>query len=193
MSTGLFGGTFDPIHTAHLIIGEQAVESLALDRLVFVPAARPPHKTDDDITPLKHRLEMVRLAVAGNPRFEVSDVEAAREGRSYTIETIRFFRSRLGEAEKLHFIMGADSLAQFLTWKDPEGLLTECSFVAVPRPGADTDEADPEVRSKVRILGTPSLEISSSDIRARARAGMSIRYLVPAAVEAYISEKNLYT
>jgi len=193
VSTGLFGGTFDPIHTAHLIIGEEAVRFLGLDRLVFLPAARPPHKSDEDITPLEHRLEMVRLAIADNPRFEVSDAEAALEGRSYTIETVRHFRRRLGESEELHFIMGADSLSQFLAWKDPDDLLAECGFAAVPRPGVDLDEADPGVRSRVRILDAPLLEISSSDIRERARTGKSIRYLVPAAVAAYISEKNLYT
>mgnify|MGYP006296125667 CR=1 FL=1 len=193
MSTALFGGTFDPIHTAHLIIGQEAVERLRLDRLVFVPAARPPHKPDSRITDPAHRLEMVRLAIAGDRRFEVSSLEADRGGRSYTIETIRLFRRRLAEGEKLFFIVGADSLAQFLTWKDPENLLSECEFVVAPRPGVDLDEADPGVRARMSTLDAPSLEISSSDIRARVRSGRSIRYLVPEAVESYIREKSLYT
>ena len=117
MATGLMGGTFDPIHIAHLIIAERALDQLGLDRVIFVPSARPPHKREDGVTSVEHRLAMVGLAIAGNDRLELSDLEARRPEPSYTIETIRQFTRELGVHEKLYFIMGADSLAQFTSSK----------------------------------------------------------------------------
>ncbi len=137
MATGLMGGTFDPIHIAHLIIAEEALDLLGLSRVIFVPSARPPHKSGDDVASVEHRLEMVRLAIDGNPRLALSDLEVRRPEPSYTVETVRQFRRELGEHEKLYFIMGADSLAQFFTWKDPLELISSCEFVVVPRPGVD--------------------------------------------------------
>lgn len=193
MATGLMGGTFDPIHVAHLIIAEEALDRLGLDRVVFIPSARPPHKPGSHMTPVEHRLEMVRLAVADNPRLAVSDVEARRDDTSYTIETIRALREELGEEETLHFIMGADSLAQFFTWKDPLDLLSACEFVVVPRPGATIEDGDPRIREKATVLEMPMLDIASSDIRSRLRSGRSVRYLLPGPVRAYIEAKNLYS
>jgi nicotinate-nucleotide adenylyltransferase len=187
------GGTFDPIHIAHLIIAERALDQLGLDRVIFVPSARPPHKREDAVTSVEHRLEMVRLAIEGNERLELSDIEVRRPEPSYTIETVRQFARELGEDETLHFIMGADSLAQFFTWKDPQALLEACEFVVVPRPGVDFEESDPRIRERARVLESPLMEVSSSDIRASVRAGRSIRYLVPDPVEVYIREKNLYS
>ncbi|MBN2566084.1 MAG: nicotinate-nucleotide adenylyltransferase [Candidatus Eisenbacteria bacterium] len=187
------GGTFDPIHVAHLIIAEEALESAGLERVIFVPAARPPHKTVGEITAVGHRLEMVRLAIADNPRLEISDVEAGRPEPSYTIDTVRHFRRELGEEEALHFIMGADSLAQFFTWKSPVELLSSCEFIVVPRPGVRIEDGDARIREKARVLDTPLMGVSSSDIRERARTGRSIRYLVPPAVRAYIEKKSLYS
>jgi nicotinate-nucleotide adenylyltransferase len=193
LATGLIGGTFDPIHLAHLIIAQEALGSLPLDRVIFVPAARPPHKTNGDITRVEDRLEMVRLAIADNPGLGLSDIEARRQEPSYTIDTIRRFREEVGEGERLHFIMGADSLVQFFTWKMPLELLSECEFVVVPRPGVRIEDGDARIREKARVLDAPLLEISSSDIRERVRTGRSIRYLVPPAVRAYIEKKNLYS
>ena len=193
MATGLMGGTFDPIHIAHLIIVADALDRLELDRVIFVPSARPPHKRGDDVTSVEHRLEMVRLAIEGDPRLAVSDLEARRPEPSYTIDTIRQFRSELGEAERLFFVMGGDSLAQFFTWKDPLDLLAACEFVVVPRPGVGPDEGDPRILEKVHRLDAPLIDISSSDIRERVRTGRSIRYLVPEAVRDYIEKKNLYS
>jgi nicotinate-nucleotide adenylyltransferase len=187
------GGTFDPIHIAHLIAAEEALDALDLARVIFVPSARPPHKQGDDVTPLEHRLEMVRLAIEGDPRLAMSDIEARRSEPSYTIETIRQFRRELGEEERLYFIMGADSLAQFFTWKDPVDLLDECEFVVVPRPGVRPDEGDPRIRERAHLLDMPLMGVSSSDIRERVRAGRSIRHLVPPTVRSYIDEKNLYS
>jgi len=193
VATGLMGGTFDPIHIAHLIIAERALDQLGLDRVIFVPSARPPHKRGDAVTPVDHRLEMVRLAIAGNDRLELSDLEVRRPEPSYTIETVRQFTRELGEDERLHFIMGADSLAQFFTWKDPLELLDAVEFVVVPRPGVSLEDGDPRIREKARLLEAPLMEISSSGIREMVRAGRSVRYLVPGPVEAYIREKNLYS
>jgi nicotinate-nucleotide adenylyltransferase len=193
VATGLMGGTFDPIHVAHLIIAEEALDSLRLDRVIFIPSARPPHKRGGDITPVAHRLEMVRLAISDNPRLALSDIEARRDAPSYTIETVRALRLELGEEERLCFIMGADSLAQFFTWKDPLDLLSSCEFVVVPRPGVAITDGDPRIREKATVLDMPMLDIASSGIRERLKAGRSVRYLVPEAVRAYIDEKNLYS
>ena len=193
MATGIMGGTFDPIHVAHLMIAEEALREFDLDRVVFMPSAQPPHKQVQEVTPIEHRLEMVRLAVAGEPRMGVSDLEARSPAPSYTIETIRRLRVELGEDETIYFIMGADSLTQFFTWKDPEDLLTSCEFVVVPRPGVAIEGADDRIRNKAHILDSPMLDISSSDIRERVRRGESIDHLVPPEVSAYISEKKLYS
>jgi nicotinate-nucleotide adenylyltransferase len=192
VATGLIGGTFDPIHIGHLVIAEEALDRLALRTVVFVPAARPPHKREDAVTPVEDRLEMVRLAIEGNPRLSLSDIEARRPSLSYTIETVRELRATFGE-EELLFIMGADSLVQFLTWKDPGGLLSTCTFVVVPRQGADVENVAPEVRARVRLLDMPLIGISSRDIRERVRLGRTIRYLVPAKVQAFIEKKKLYS
>lgn len=193
MATGLLGGTFDPIHVAHLIVAECAVDELGLDRVIFMPSAVPPHKPGRAVTPVRHRLEMVRLALLGNTRLSVSELEAHRPPPSYTIDTVRELRRQLGEGEALHFIMGADSLTQFFTWKAPEELLDACEFAVVPRPGFDMSESDPRALARVRVLGAPMMDISSSDIRRRVREGRTIRYLVPAEVSTYILEKKLYS
>jgi len=187
------GGTFDPIHIAHLIIAEETLDLLGLSRVIFVPSAYPPHKSSDDITSVDHRLEMVRLAIDGNPRLALSDLEVELTEPSYTVETIRQFRREFGEHEKLYFIMGADSFAQFFTWKDPLDLITACEFVVVPRPGVSLGGGDPRIREKAHMLDTTLIGVSSSDIRERVRTGRSIRYLVPESVSAYIREKNLYS
>ena len=193
MATGIMGGTFDPIHVAHLTIAEEVLTTFGLDRVVFMPSAQPPHKQAQDVTPIEHRLEMVRLAVSGDPRLDVSDLEARRPTPSYTVETIRELRLELGEDETIYFIMGADSLTQFFTWKDPEDLLSSCEFVVVPRPGVGIECADERIRGKAHILDSPTLDISSSDIRERVRRGESIDHLVPPDVSAYITEKKLYS
>jgi len=193
LAIGLMGGTFDPIHIAHLIIAETALETLSLREIIFVPAAKPPHKDDDRVTPVEHRLEMVRLAIEGSSRLAVSDIETRRESTSYTIDTIREVRAGLEAGEEIYFIMGADSLVEFFTWKDPDDLLDSCKFVVVPRPGVSMGDADPRILEKAVVLDAPELSIASRDIRERVRHGRTIRYLVPATVESYIDKKKLYT
>lgn len=194
---GILGGTFDPIHMGHLITAEIVRVSAALDEIIFIPAARPPHKENKGEAPAEDRLLMVQCAVEGNPAFSVSDIELRREGPSYTVDTIAALSEQLGDAE-LFFITGADAMNDLYRWHDPVRLLHSCTFIVAARQGVELDESrlaeqfSPEQRSRIRIVPTPHLEISSTVIRARVRAGRSIRYLVPRAVELYIEERGLY-
>ncbi|NOZ55194.1 MAG: nicotinate-nucleotide adenylyltransferase [Calditrichaeota bacterium] len=193
MRVGVYGGTFDPIHVGHLIIGELAREALELDRLLFVVAKRPPHKVSESITPAEFRLEMVRLATLDNPFFEPSDIEIRRGGVSYTVETLQALSDELElPRENLFFLMGADSLVDFPNWRQPDRILELATVVALRRPGVDLSDVDPEYLRRVRLLPTPLLEISATNIRQRVSRGCSIRYLVPEPVVQYIREHKLY-
>lgn len=193
MAVGLLGGTFDPIHMAHLIIAEEVIDRLSLSGVVFIPAARPPHKPDTELTPVGERIAMVKLAIAGNTRLTCSDVETRRPGKSYTIETLKEIRAASEMGERIYLILGADNLSEFFTWKEPEKLLSECELAIVPRPGFDLSDADARIKEKATVIEMPSFGVASRDIRERVRLGRTIRYLVPTAVENYIREKNLYS
>ncbi|MBN1933147.1 MAG: nicotinate-nucleotide adenylyltransferase [Anaerolineae bacterium] len=197
LKVGLIGGTFDPIHLGHLIVAEQVRTRLELDRMIFIPAGLPPHKLDEAITDPRHRLEMVRLATADNPYFALSRVDIDRLGPSYTVDTVRLFLDNWGARAELYFLLGSDSLAELPSWRQPDQLIHLCRIVAVGRPGynvnlAELDRLLPGVTNLIHIVDTPTLDISSSDIRRRVREGRSIRYLVPQAVEQYIDEHHLY-
>lgn len=192
---GILGGTFDPIHVGHLIIASHAADGLGLDRVLFMPAQIPPHKLDVVITETSHRVEMVQRAIKGDERFAYSDHDLRLDAPSYTSELV----ARLGEEmpdTALHFIAGADSLRDFPTWNDPRAILAHVELAIAARPGTTiTDEmldSVPNQRSRTRIFESPLIEISSTAIRHRLRHGGSIRYLVPAGVEAYIREHGLY-
>ncbi len=194
---GILGGTFDPIHHGHLVAAQEVQYRLALDRVLFVPAGRPPHKPHRPISPIHHRLRMVELAIAGNPHFALSRVDAERPGPCYTVDTLQLLRSEWGAGPAFFLIIGADSLADLLTWYRPQRLLELCELAVVARPGIQVDlprlEEDlPGLTGRVHPVPMPLLEISSSDLRARVRAGQPISYLVPPAVEAYIREQGLY-
>ncbi len=195
---GIMGGTFDPIHYGHLFAAECARQAYRLDRVHFVTAARPPHKDEARLTPAAHRHAMVILATASNPFFHPSDVELVRPGPSYTVDTIAAFQMRHPEAE-LYFITGADALYDFLSWHDVEAILMASHVVAVARPGYPPERLNhvryslaPVVRPRIHYLEVPALNISSSEVRERVRAGLSIRYLVPDPVEQYIAKERLY-
>lgn len=202
MKLGVMGGTFDPVHIGHLVTAEEARYQFGLDEVIFVPSARPPHKTGVRQSTPEHRLRMVELAVEGNPFLTVSDIEVSRDGPSYTIVTLRSIRMLRGLDATLFFITGADAILEILTWKDPEELLAESSFIAASRPGHRLDavrEALPEFNSagekavdRVFEMQIPALAISSTDIRERARAGRTFRYLVPEPVWEYVREHGLY-
>lgn len=193
MRIGLFGGTFDPLHLGHLIVAEEAREKLKLDGVVFVPSGVPPHKNRGDVSDAEARLEMTRLGVEGNESFVVSDFEARRESTSFTIETVAHFKRTIGNDAELFLIVGADSILEISTWKEPRKLVSECSPVVVSRPGFDLAGLEPWIRDRVTILDTVQVGISSTDIRERVAGGRSIRYLVSPQVAAYIFKNGLYT
>ena len=211
--TGILGGTFNPIHNAHLRIAEEARDLFELDRVIFIPAATPPHKPLVDELSFASRLEMALLAVAGNPGFTVSDMEGVRGGRSYSIDTLRQLRAEQPQDE-LFFIVGADSFHDIATWREYAAIFGLCNVISVQRPGSTIKnlvEALPvaiagefcyDSAAKrlnhcsghgVYALDGVLLDISSSHIRRLVRGGRSIRYLLPDAVEHYIKEQRLYT
>lgn len=198
---GIFGGSFNPVHTGHLVLAQDALDQFGLMRVLWMPAANPPHKPAQALVPAADRLEMLRLAVQGDDRFEVSDDEIRRGGVSYTVDTVQRLRERWPDAD-LHLIIGGDSLRELHTWKDITTILALCEVVTVARPGFGADSIDPALlrlpdpwpqRLLARVVTGHLVEISSSDIRQRISRGQSIRYLVPEAVERYIRSRRLYS
>ncbi len=192
---GLFGGTFDPIHYGHLRLAEEAREFAQLDQVLFVPAARSPFRLEEPLTEAKHRLAMVRLAIASNPAFAVSEMEIQRGGISYTIETVEALQGEYSEAE-LFLILGADSLQGFPQWYQAERLAQKVTLLAGVRPPYDEKsvwQALPDwVCQRTLLVPMTPLAISASAIRQKVRAGHSIRYLTPDDVIEYIRENHLY-
>jgi nicotinate-nucleotide adenylyltransferase len=180
---GLFGGTFDPVHHGHLIIARSVMETAGLDRIVFIPSARPPHKGAEVMFDASDRLSFLTLAIRGTPRFTVSDIELRRDGPSYTIDTIREFKTLVPPETRVFFLVGMDNLHDMVTWKDPQGILDECTVLVAERTCRDTGELPGWLSDRAVRVPTPSIDISSSEIRARIREGKSIRFLVPEAVE----------
>jgi len=196
MRLGLFGGTFDPIHLGHLILAEQCRESCGLDRVWFVVAGSPPHKPERR-TAVVHRLEMVRIAIAGQSAFEVSEIEALRPGPHYSVETLESVR-RERPGDDLFFLIGGDSLADLPFWREPDRIARLATIVVVNRPGiAEVDPASlPDFGAgayPLRFVSIPPVGIASTDLRGRLAAGKSIRYMVPHGVEAYIEAHGLYS
>lgn len=182
---GVFGGTFDPPHLGHLAIAEWARERLGLDHVTFVPAGEPPHKRRG-VTAAPHRLAMTRLAVRGNRAFRVSSLEARRPGPSFTVDTLRELRRR-DRATRLWLLLGEDSLDDFASWHAPEEILRLATLAVAGREGAGRRRRPP-----CTWIGNPAIAISSSALRRRARAGRSLRYLVPDRVIAYLERHRLY-
>ena len=192
MKIAILGGTFNPIHNAHLLSAEQVRDGLGYDKVLFIPSARPPHKEPWDIIDPEHRYQMTRLAIKDNPDFEVSRIELDRNGASYAIQTIKELQSMYGDACQLAWIIGADSLIEFTIWKDFDELLETCHFIATTRPNYCIDEALPNIHNRVQVYSITGLNISASEIRERVRERRSIRYLVPHTVEDYIFQHELY-
>jgi len=185
MRFGILGGTFNPIHWGHLLLAETARDVLSLDRVLFIPARQPPHKSAKGLLPGAVRYEMVQLAIRDHPAFVASDIELQRDDVSYSLETVQILSKQLPSA-KLFLLIGQDMLS--VRWKGWEEIASLCTLVVAHRPGA----ASPRRQKGLKWLPMPQVEIASSDIRARLKAGRSIRYLVPAAVERYIRQHNLY-
>jgi nicotinate-nucleotide adenylyltransferase len=195
---GIFGGTFDPIHFGHLLTAEESRVSLALDLVLFAPTAMPPHKQQSPVLSVAHRLAMVQIAIADNPGFALSTVDIDRAGPHYSVDTIHLLREeRHTSADETFFIMGADSLAQLVTWHEPARLMQSCRLAVVARPNYHLDmpaleAALPGLSSRLGWVAIPVLGISSSDLQRRVREGRSIRYQTPAAVVRYVAEHGLY-
>lgn len=197
MRIGVFGGTFDPIHLGHLVAGQEVCSRLDLEKVLFVPTGVPPHKLNEQITAVEHRLAMVELAIASNPCFELSRVDVDRPGPSYTVDTLQLLLAQWPSSTKPYFIMGLDSLAEITTWHRPERLIQLCRLAVVGRPGYNADLTEleaalPGISSRIECVPMPWLEISSTDLQRRVRQGISIKYLVPEAVEKYIYQHGLY-
>lgn len=194
--TAVFGGSFNPIHYGHLLLADEVLEALGLDRILFVPAALPPHKPAARLAPAGDRYEMVRLATAGRPKFEVSDVELRRAGPSYTVDTLE----ALGvPREDLFLVVGSETFLDLLTWREPRRIAELARLVVVPRIGSAFDPDSAAAQKVVREIGqeplivrATSLPISASDLRRRVREGRSVAYRLPDAVAAYIRARRLY-
>ena len=201
MNIGVLGGTFDPIHIGHLKVAEEAIARLDLPRILFIPAGQPWLKLNNAnaISPVAHRLEMVRLAISSNPRFKLSTLEIVRPGNTYTVDTIAQLQSQIGASDEIFFILGWDNLMQLPQWHQPQRLIEICRLVAVPRvdfpiPDLPALERElPGVKERVILFDRPRIDINASEIRRRAAQGKSISDFVPALVEKYIKEHHLYT
>ena len=199
---GILGGTFNPIHMGHLIMADEVCKRHHLSKVIFIPAYIPPHKYVNDLTDAKHRYQMVKAAINENDKFEISDIEIRREGKSYTIDTVQEILHDYGQDCEVFLIIGADSLNELELWKNIKKLSQLCHFVIVNRPGFSTD-ATPRLAElignknisdieKLRIEIEP-VGISSTEIRKRLKDGVEIKGLVPDCVEAYIKEHGLYS
>src|SRR5512138_1584143 len=194
---GLFGGTFDPPHVGHLILASEAKSQLGLTRLLWTVTPDPPHKQDQLITPLEHRLAMVKLAIEDNPFFELSDVELDRPGPQYTVDTIKLVAEQNPHAEIVP-VIGGDSLQDLPTWHEPKQIVYAAHWVGVMRrPGEEVnlDQLEhelPGIKSKVHYVDAPLLEIASREIRSRVAAGKPFRYYLPNPVYQYIEQHHLY-
>ena len=210
---GLFGGTFNPIHLGHLRAGIEIREAFSLDRVLFIPTAIPPHKKTRNLLPFAHRLKMIRLAIAGYPFFKASDVEKKRKGKSYSIQTLRFFKRTFGSKAEIYFIVGIDAFLEINTWKNYQDLFGLSHFVVMDRPGYRRSHVKKFLQQEIssEIIFYPGenrfllpwgfsvflfpitlMDISSTRIRALRQKKQSIRYLVPYEVEDCIEEKNFY-
>ena len=195
MRLGIIGGTFDPIHYGHLFIAEEARARFQLSSVAFIPNGQPPHKSGHEITPARHRFAMTQTAVGGNPNFLCSPLEVQRPGLSYTADTLEALRQSYPDAE-LFYITGVDAVAEILTWKRHKDIIGMATFLAATRPGFDLlslkEKLPPDYLSRVLLIGSTYLGISSTDIRDRVRQGLPARYLTPDSVLKYIYQNNLY-
>ena len=198
MKIGVLGGTFDPIHRAHIMVAEETRARLNLAEVLFVPAGQPWLKEGTPILAAEHRVQMVRLAITAYPYFKLSTIEIDRAGPSYTVDTITELQSKLSVEDKLFFILGWDNLAQLSRWKEPSRLIKMCHLVAVPRPGYSLPDLNslegviPGLSRRLILLDKPNIDMDSTTIRNRVVQGLSIRHLVPEPVDKYIKQHKLY-
>ena len=187
----LFGGTFDPPHIGHLLVAQTIFEAENFDKIVFIPTFKTPQKSN--ITDINDRLAMLRMGVTSNPNFEISDLEIQRGGTSYTIDTVREYKSDQDyDSRELYYLIGSDSLQTFHTWKEPREILDECQVIVALRPGFRPSDISNWILRKVRFASIPRFEISSSTIRSRWQENKTIRYMVTQPVWEYINDHGIY-
>jgi nicotinate-nucleotide adenylyltransferase len=192
---GVFGGAFNPVHTAHLIIAEDARQQMHLDKVLFVPYAKPPHKEHDDLADAETRLHMINLAISDNPYFEATDMEIQRGKNSltYTVDTLLELREIYkNEQTRLYLIIGMDNLAELHTWKDPGKLFLLSEVIVLNRPGYLIQNVQNDYGRQVTFIPAPDIDISATDIRNKIKEKKSIKYLVPKGVEEFIKNNELY-
>jgi nicotinate-nucleotide adenylyltransferase len=189
---GVLGGTFDPPHVAHLIIAEEAAQTLGLEHVLFVPAVVPPHKVEVPISPFDVRMLMVEAAISGNAVFKLSDIESRLPSPNYTVNTVEALKGEEANPADIHLIIGSDSLLDFPSWKAPTQLLAQSQVVVYPRSDFPVERAPDDIVAHVQILDVPEIPISSTHLRTRVAAGRSIRYWVPDSVIRIIDERKLY-
>jgi nicotinate-nucleotide adenylyltransferase len=191
MDIGLFGGSFNPPHVAHLIVAEVARDQFGVDQVWWIPNAMPPHKSNEELASVDHRVAMTRRAIADNPGFRLCDIEVERSGVSYTVDTVRALQETHPDTD-FGLIIGSDSLDHFAEWHRPDEIAERVPLVVYKRPGVIDTVPEPRFASHVRFVAAPVMEVSGTEIRSRCRAGRSIRYLVPEPVRTYIDEHELY-
>jgi nicotinate-nucleotide adenylyltransferase len=189
MRIGIFGGSFDPIHLGHLILVEQCRDQAKLDQVLLIPAPRPPHKVNKAAASFADRMEMLKLAIARQPAFQIDTCEADRPGLSYTVDTLKYLHQR-DPGNEWFLILGGDSVRDFETWRDPEGIAKLATLLIVDRPG--TEGVHPPKYCQFQRIISPLIDISSTNIRERVKNGQSIRYLVPENVAEFIAKEKLY-
>ena len=189
---GILGGTFDPIHIGHLIIGQEIMLACQLDSVIFMPSGEPPHKHTPEMAAAEDRAQMVELAVRDYPSFALSRFELTRPGKSYTVDTLRELRQEMGSKAEPILIIGADNAVEMGQWCNPEEVLELSQVVVAERPGFERDRIEPRFKTKMHFVETPLLDISSTLIRQRVKQGKSISFFVPDAVDAYIKNNGLY-
>lgn len=214
---GVFGGSFNPVHLGHLLLADEVLELLRLDRIVFVPAAEPPHKPMRGLAPARDRFAMTELAIRDNPHFAISDLELRRSGPSYTVDTLEALRAQAGPGARFFLLIGSETFVDLLTWRDPQRVARLARLAVIPRAGSGFDAEGIQAQKVLQEIGqerwvrvppppepaelsgagallvaATSLPISSSELRRRASEGRSLAYRVPEAVRAYILERGLY-
>lgn len=193
MHIGIYGGSFNPPHIAHLIVAEQARSQFGLDKVLWIPNHIPPHKSAEAFASPHDRLEMTRHAIQSNPAFEISSIELDRKGTSFMVDTVQALREN-APADSFYLIIGGDSLADFMTWHEPESIVAQVPLLVYRRPGANqnTTPVEKAFPGRVHFVDAPPLEVSSKSIRDMVRANQSIRYLLPDSVLTYIQQNQLY-
>ena len=192
MKICIFGGTFDPPHIGHLLIAQTVCEVEDFDKILFVPAYSPPHK--NQITDIEHRINMVKIAIRDNPKFEYSDVDVIRKGTSYTFDTIVDIKKRMNVSkDEIYYLIGSDSLIDFKNWKKPRKILREAKVIVAIRPGFSPSDIPHWILQEVHFANIPRFELSSSTIRSRWIKDLTIRYMVTLPIWDYINENKLYS